>query len=322
MTSEFNPSEGPDPVPASALSPAGEPEPIPAEALVSTAPPPPSVTSMPAGHVAKRAPSTVEAALSGKPPLAEMRNIRVSFGGVHAVDGVTVDVYPGEVIGLVGGNGAGKSTLIRVLSGAHHADEGEILIDGQKVTIGNPRDAKAHGIETIYQTLALADNIDAAANLFLGRELTTRFGSLDDTAMESATRNVMGRLNPKFKNFKTPVKSLSGGQRQSVAIARAVHFNAKILIMDEPTAALGPAETAQVRELVAQLKEEGIGIFLISHDIHDVFDLADRISVMLQGKLVGTVDKTKVTKDEVLAMIIMGKLPDEVSEKELEILHG
>ena len=156
------------------------------------------------------------------------------------------------------------------------------------------------GIETIYQTLALADNIDAPGNLFLGRELTTRLGSLDDAAMESATRKVMGRLNPNFKNFKAPVKSLSGGQRQSVAIARAVHFNARILIMDEPTAALGPAETAQVRDLVRQLKDEGIGIFLISHDIHDVFDLADRISVMYHGRLVGTVDKTEVTTDEVL----------------------
>ena len=190
-----------------------------------------------------------------------------------------------------------------------------------EVTINNPRDAKALGIETIYQTLALADNVDAAANLFLGRELTTRFGSLDDAAMESATRKVMGRLNPRFQNFKIPVKSLSGGQRQSVAIARAIHFNARILIMDEPTAALGPAETAQVHELVAQLKTEGIGIFLISHDIHDVFDLADRITVMLQGKLVATVDKTSVTKDEVLAMIIMGKKPGEVSEKDLEELH-
>jgi D-xylose transport system ATP-binding protein len=255
-------------------------------------------------------------------PLVEMRGMRVSFGGVHAVDGVTVDLYPGEVIGLVGGNGAGKSTLIRTLSGARPADAGQIRINGEPVTISNPRDAKAYGIETIYQTLALADNVDAAANMFLGRELTTRFGSLDDAAMESATRKVMGRLNPKFRNFKVPVKSLSGGQRQSVAIARAVHFNAKILIMDEPTAALGPAETAQVRELVSQLKDEGIGIFLISHDIHDVFDLADRISVMLQGKLVGTVDKTKVTMDEVLAMIIIGKLPDQVSQEELAELHG
>jgi D-xylose transport system ATP-binding protein len=255
------------------------------------------------------------------PPLVEMRNIRVAFGGVHAVEDVTVDLYPGEVVGLVGGNGAGKSTLIRTLSGAHPADSGQILISGQPVDIKNPRDAKTYGIETIYQTLALADNVDAAANVFLGRELRSRFGSLDDAAMESATRKVMGRLNPRFKNFKVAVKSLSGGQRQSVAIARAVHFNAKILIMDEPTAALGPAETAQVRDLVVQLKAEGIGIFLISHDIHDVFDLSDRISVMLQGKLVGTVDKEKVTKDEVLAMIIMGKQPQEVSERELAELH-
>jgi len=255
-------------------------------------------------------------------PLVEMRDMRIAFGGVHAVDGVTVDLYPGEVVGLVGGNGAGKSTLIRALSGARPADSGVIRINGEPVSISNPREAKAYGIETIYQTLALADNIDAAGNMFLGRELTTRAGSLDDAAMESATRKVMGRLNPKFKNFKTAVKSLSGGQRQSVAIARAVHFNAKILIMDEPTAALGPAETAQVRELIGQLKHEGIGIFLISHDIHDVFDLADRISVMLQGKLVGTVDKTKVTMDEVLAMIIIGKMPGEVTQRELAGLHG
>ncbi len=132
----------------------------------------------------------------------------------------------------------------------------------------------------------------------------------------------MGRLNPNFKNFKTPVVSLSGGQRQAIAIGRAVHFNARILIMDEPTAALGPAETAQVRDLIKQLKSEGIGIFLISHDIHDVFDLADRISVMLHGKLVGTVNKSEITTDEVLAMIIMGKLPSEVSQKELAELHS
>jgi D-xylose transport system ATP-binding protein len=251
-------------------------------------------------------------------PLVEMRDIRVSFGGVHAVDGVTVTLYPGEVVGLVGGNGAGKSTLMKALSGARPPDAGQIYVNGQHVTIHNPRDAKHYGIETIYQTLALADNVDAAANVFLGREVTSRFGSLDDAAMEAATRSVMGRLNPRFRNFKAPVKSLSGGQRQSVAIARAVHFNAKILIMDEPTAALGPAETAQVRELVTQLQAEGIGIFLISHDIHDVFDLADRISVMLQGKLVGTVRKDEVTKDEVLGMIIMGK---QLDRQELAQLH-
>ena len=254
-------------------------------------------------------------------PLVEMRNIRIAFGGVHAVEGVTVDLRAGEVIGLVGGNGAGKSTLMRALSGAHPPDSGETLIDGQVVSITNPRDAKSLGIETIYQTLALADNIDAAGNMFLGRELRTRSGSLDDDAMESATRKVIGRLNPRFKAFKRPVMSLSGGQRQSVAIARAVHFNARILIMDEPTAALGPAETAQVRTLVKQLKDDGIGIFLISHDIHDVFDLSDRISVMYHGQVVGMVRKDAVTTDEVLAMIILGKKPGEVTEKDVAALH-
>ena len=255
-------------------------------------------------------------------PLVEMRDIRVSFGGVHAVDGVSVNLYPGEVVGLVGGNGAGKSTLIRTLSGAHPADSGTIVITGQPATIRNPRDARLYGIECIYQTLALADNLDAPANIFLGREKTTLTGALDDAAMESETRKVIGRLNPRFKSFKRAVKSLSGGQRQAVAIGRAIYFDAKILIMDEPTAALGPAETAQVRELITQLQSEGIGIFLISHDIHDVFDLADRISVMLHGKLVGTVNKSDVTTDEVLAMIIMGKLPSEVTRQELAELHG
>ncbi|MFZ9174885.1 MAG: ATP-binding cassette domain-containing protein [Ilumatobacteraceae bacterium] len=244
-----------------------------------------------------------------KVPLVELRDIRVSFGGLHAVDGVTLTLNPGEVVARGGGNGAGKATLIHTLAGAHPADSGQILLNGEPVTIATPRDARAQGIEVIYQKLALAENIDAAGNLFLGRELRTRTGALDDSAMASATRDVLKRLNPRFKNLSTPVKSLSGGQRQSVAIARAVHFNAKILIMDEPTAALGPAETAQVRELIEQLKSEGIGIFLISHDIHDVFDLADRISVMMQGRLVATVDKSKVTKDEVLAMIIMGQRP-------------
>ncbi len=253
-------------------------------------------------------------------PLVEMRNISVSFGGVHAVQDVTINLNAGEVMGLVGGNGAGKSTLMRTLSGARPADTGEILIDGRKVSISNPRDAKALGIETIYQTLALADNIDAPANLFLGRELVSRSGNLDDAAMEDATRKVMGRLNPNFTGFKTPVQSLSGGQRQAVAIARAVHFNARILIMDEPTAALGPAETEQVRDLIRQLKAEGIGIFLVSHDIHDVFDLSDRISVMYHGELVDTVNKSEVQPDEVLGMIILGKKPGEVGQGELSKL--
>jgi D-xylose transport system ATP-binding protein len=255
-------------------------------------------------------------------PLVELRNMNVSFGGVRAVNDVTVDLYPGEIVGLVGGNGAGKSTLIKTRSGAQKPDSGEIYIDGEPVAIHSPMDAKNLGVETIYQTLALADNIDAPSNVFLGREILTPVRTLDDSAMEDAARKVMKRLNPRFNNFKVPVESLSGGQRQSVAIAKAVQFNARILIMDEPTAALGPAETEVVRDLMRQLQQEGIGIFLISHDIHDVFDLADRISVMLQGKLVGTVNKDDVTMDEVLAMIIIGKKPEEVTDTELEQLHG
>ena len=260
-------------------------------------------------------------AVAERTPLVEMRGINVAFGGVHAVREVSIDLHAGEVIGLVGGNGAGKSTLMRVLSGAHPADTGAILVEGNEVTIKNPRDAKAQNIETIYQTLALADNIDAPGNVFLGRELTTPWGTLADGSMEDATRKVMKRLNPNFTRFKQPVRSLSGGQRQAVAIARAVHFNAKVLIMDEPTAALGPAETAQVRDLVRQLKEEGIGIFLISHDIHDVFDLSDRISVMYHGRLVGSVDKTSVTPDDILGMIILGKRPEEVTQTDLAELE-
>ena len=246
---------------------------------------------------------------AGQTPLVEMKDISIAFGGIKAVDHADADLYPGEVVALLGHNGAGKSTLIKILSGAYTRDTGKIFVDGKEATITNPRQAKDYGIETIYQTLALADNVDAAANLYLGRELLTRWGTLDDAAMEAETREVMGRLNPNFKRFKDPVKQLSGGQRQSVAIARAIHFNARILIMDEPTAALGPAETEQVGVLVKQLKKDGIGIFLISHDIHDVFDLADRVIVMKNGAVVGSALTQDVTEDEVLGMIILGKCP-------------
>ena len=246
---------------------------------------------------------------SARTPLVEMKDISLAFGGLKAVDDASIDLYPGEVVGLLGHNGAGKSCLIKILSGAYQRDAGHIYINGQEATINNPRDAKQYGIETVYQALALADNVDAAANLYLGRELLTRWGTLDDASMEAEARKVMGRLNPNFRRFKEPVTALSGGQRQSVAIARAIHFNARILIMDEPTAALGPAETAQVGELVKQLKSEGIGIFLISHDIHDVFDLADRVTVMKNGQIVGSGRVQDMTKDEVLGMIILAKCP-------------
>jgi D-xylose transport system ATP-binding protein len=196
-----------------------------------------------------------------------------------------------------------------MLSGAYNADSGEIYINGEKAEIRNPRDARRYNIETIYQTLALADNLDAASNLFLGRELVTGMGLVDDDAMEAEARQIMQRLNPNFQKFSDPVSALSGGQRQSVAIARAVYFDAKILIMDEPTAALGPHETQMVSELIQKLKADGIGIFLISHDIHDVMTLCDRASVMKNGKMVGTVDVDSVTDDDLLGMIILGKHP-------------
>ena len=243
-------------------------------------------------------------------PLVELKNISLSFGGVRAVDNVSLDLYPGEVVGLLGHNGAGKSTLIKILAGAYQMDEGEIWIEGKKANIHSPRDARRHNIETIYQTLALADNLDAPSNLFLGRELTNKFGLVDDARMEAETRKIMARLNPNFKKISEPVSALSGGQRQSVAIARAVYFNAKILIMDEPTAALGVHESKMVADLIKELKAQGLGIFLISHDTREMLELCDRVSVMKNGALIGTEKVGDVTEDDILSRIIMGKARD------------
>ncbi len=242
-------------------------------------------------------------------PLVEMKNVSIAFGGVQAVDNVSISLNAGEVVGLLGHNGAGKSTLIKMLSGAYKMDSGEIFIEGKKAVIQSPRDARDYNIETIYQTLALADNLDAASNLFLGRELTTKLGFVDDGRMEAETRKIMARLNPNFKKLKEPVSALSGGQRQSVAIARAVYFNAKILIMDEPTAALGVHETAMVAELIQELKKQGLGIFLISHDTREMMELCDRVAVMKNGQMVGTERVEDVTEDDILSMIILGKNP-------------
>jgi D-xylose transport system ATP-binding protein len=247
-------------------------------------------------------------------PLVDIRGVFKAFGGVRAVDDVSVCVYPGEVMAVLGHNGAGKSTLMKMLAGAYPIDSGEIRINGAPARIDNPADSQHLGIETIYQTLALADNLDSVANLFLGRELQTRWGTLDDYAMEKAARAVFHRLNPNFKNIRVPVRSLSGGQRQVVAISRAVYFNAKALIMDEPCAALGPEETRMVHDLVRKLKAAGVGIFLISHDMPDVFGLSDRLCVMKNGKTVGTYKTAEVTEDEVLGMIIAGKKVTRVAE--------
>ena len=232
--------------------------------------------------------------------LVELKDISIAFGGVKAVDHVSIDLHPGEVVGLLGHNGAGKSTLIKCLSGAYQKDSGEIWIDGKQVEVNNPRDARRHNIETIYQTLALADNLDAASNLFLGRELVTPLGFVDDDRMEAETRKIMSRLNPNFQKFNAPVSALSGGQRQSVAIARAVYFNAKILIMDEPTAALTNTESEMLFEVIERLKAKGAAILYVSHRMDEVLRICDDITVLRDGKRVSTGPVAETSKDEII----------------------
>jgi D-xylose transport system ATP-binding protein len=252
--------------------------------------------------------------MTSSSPLVEMKNISLRFGGNQALNDVSINLYPGEVVGLLGHNGAGKSTLIKVLSGAYKSDSGQIFVEGNEVRINNPQDSQKHGIETIYQSLALADNLDAVANVFLGREKVNGV-VLDEDTMEVEARKVLDRLRVKIPSLRVPVSNMSGGQRQTVAIARAVYFKAKVLIMDEPTAALGPEETQKVGELIKALKAEGVGIFLISHDLHDVSDLSDRLTVMKNGRVVGTVNTKDVSEDEVLGMIIAGTTPKHLANK-------
>lgn len=242
-------------------------------------------------------------------PLIELRGIHKAFGGVRAVDDVSLHLNAGEVVALLGHNGAGKSTLMKMLAGAYPIDAGEIVVNGNAARIASPAASQALGIETIHQTLALADNLDSVANLFLGREVLTRWGTMDDDAMEVAARDVFRRLNPNFTNIRVPVRLLSGGQRQVVAISRALHFNARVLIMDEPCAALGPHERTMVADLVRRLKASGVGIFLITHDMAEVAELSDRYAVMKNGRLVGEGVTAETTEDELLALIISGRRP-------------
>ena len=242
-----------------------------------------------------------------------MRDISISFGGFKALDHVTVDLFPGEVVGLLGHNGAGKSTLAKCLSGACQKGEGQILIDGHEVAITDPRDARALHIETIYQSLALAENLDAVSNLFLGRELVNQMGCVDEARMKAETRRIMGRLNPDFRTFDVPVSTLSVGQRLSIAIARAVYFNARVLILDEPSATIAPHEMQMLADLIHTLKAQGLGILLIEQDIHTVTKLCDRASVLKNGQLVGTVTVDEVTDDDILCMMNLGKKPQHLA---------
>jgi len=239
--------------------------------------------------------------------LVEVRSVSKHFGGIQAVDRVSCNLNEGEVVGLLGHNGAGKSTLIKMLAGVFAPDEGDIVVRGEKREFESPSDARAAGIETIHQTLALAENLDAPSNVFLGRELLTPWHTLDSDRMEHEALQVISRLNPNFRDMRKPVRAMSGGQRQTVAIARALYFNAKILIMDEPCAALGPGEARMVQDTIRRLKSEGIGIFLISHDMQDVFEVCDRVTVMKNGAVVDTVNVADVTEEDVLAMIILGE---------------
>jgi len=239
-------------------------------------------------------------------PLLELRNITKSFGSVQALTDVDFEVGPGEIMALVGDNGAGKSTLVKCIAGTHMPDSGQIFFDGREVHIHTPKDASRLGIEVVYQDLALCDNLDVVQNMFLGRE-TNRFQVLNEAPMEQQTADTLKSLAvTTITSIRQPVATLSGGQRQSVAVARAVMWNGKLVILDEPTAALGVAQTEQVLQLVRRLGQQGIGVILISHNLHDVFETADRITVLRLGRTVGVFDRRTTTQQAVVEAITAG----------------
>ncbi|WP_299832491.1 ATP-binding cassette domain-containing protein [uncultured Roseobacter sp.] len=242
-------------------------------------------------------------------PLIDMRGITKRFGGVTALSGVNLTAYPGEVLAIVGDNGAGKSTLIKVLTGVYQPTEGEIFLDGKKIEFASHAEAIEVGIDAVYQTLALADHLDPAANMFLGNELTKNvlgLSMLDNKKMRAETERVlMDRLGVKLKSLDAPTESLSGGQRQAVAIARAVYSEGlRVLVMDEPTAALGPQETARTLKLIQTLKAQGLAVILISHSLDDVFEVSDRIHVQRRGQCAGVVETAQSNTQEVLGLIV------------------
>jgi len=240
-------------------------------------------------------------------PLLRARGISKRFGAVQALQDVDVDLYPGEVLGLVGDNGAGKSTLIKILSGVYPPDAGSIELEGRPVRFTSPREARAAGIETIYQDLALAENLDVAGNIFLGREPGFGWGVLRILArrqMEAASAQVLQRLEIQLPSVRTLVRYLSGGQRQAVAISRAVYWEARIVIMDEPTAALGVRERSRVLDLVRRLRDEGKSVLLISHSMPDIFAVCDRIVVLRRGLKVGERHTAQTTEEEIVRMMM------------------
>jgi D-xylose transport system ATP-binding protein len=254
--------------------------------------------------------------MSDTTPLLELRNLTKSFGSVQALSGVDMEVRSGEVMALVGDNGAGKSTLIKCIAGTHSADSGEIVYEGREVKIHGPKDAARLGIEVVYQDLALCDNLDVVQNVYLGREVN-RFQILNEAAMEQTTSATLKSLAvTTIRSVRQPVATLSGGQRQSVAVAKAVQWNSKLVILDEPTAALGVAQTEQVLALVRRLGEQGLAVILISHNLHDVFETADRITVLRLGRNVGLFDRRTTTQQAVVEAITAG-VPTKVSGIEM-----
>jgi D-xylose transport system ATP-binding protein len=239
---------------------------------------------------------------NGEPRL-RMHGISKSFGAVRALYQVDFEVYAGEVVGLVGDNGAGKSTLIKVVSGVGPADEGEIFLEGKQVHIPNPQAANRLGIETVYQDLALCDNLHVVANLFLGREERSFLRSLDEVDMEKRGLNVLQSLDVKIPSVRSVVASLSGGQRQSVAVAKSILRQATVLLLDEPTAALGVAQTRQVLNLIHRLRDQGLAVVVISHNLADIFEVVDRVIVLRLGRRVGTFDIKTTTPEQVVASI-------------------
>ena len=235
-------------------------------------------------------------------PLLRAQNVSKAFGTVQALSAAEIDVYRGEIVALVGDNGAGKSTLIKVLSGAHRPDAGEIVVRGQAVTIHNPNDAFDQGIATVYQDLALLPTRDVVANLYVGRELSKN-GILDRRQMTEEANRVVRQLKTNLPSVHTRVRHLSGGQRQAVAIARVVHFGAEILLLDEPTAALGVKEAHEMLTLIEHLKEQDKGIIVVSHNLAHVFRICDRITVLRHGRTVGTLIKEETDSTEVVRMI-------------------
>jgi D-xylose transport system ATP-binding protein len=239
-------------------------------------------------------------------PLLELHGISKRFGAVQALTDVRFDVFPAEVVALVGDNGAGKSTLIKVISGIHRADSGSIRWRGREVAITTPNDSTALGIATVYQDLALCDNLDVVANLYLGRELARPSGPLgvmDEVTMERRAVEVLRRLSVKIPSVRIPIASLSGGQRQSVAVARSVMGNNQVVLLDEPTAALGMAQTHEVLELIKRLRGQGLGVVLISHNLANVYAVADRITVLRLGRWVGTYDAAVTSREQLIAFM-------------------